>query len=566
MKMNKIYKFTLLFCLLFVAVQAFAASEAEYKKIEKTYTLNADGSQEFRCNMELTLYTHMAMNSVYGETFIVYNPEYQKLQIHSSYTKQADGKIVKTPDNAFVEVLPRDADDAPAYNNLKEMVVVHTGLEVGATIYLDYSLISKPGYSSDLDIYEGLLQSSPVKSYTLTVVTPQAKKLNFTLKNMTTKPVETVSGDKRTSTWQFTNLPAISHDPLVSTVNGDQPFFAGTTYATTGDALATLYKQFDQKDNIQLSTIAEGLVDGKSSDNDKLAAIMDFITTHIDNNPLTVDETSYRFRSAEDVLSSAYGTDIEKANVLTGLLVSAGFDAEPAVLYKVNADNGLALNAIDQILVVCKAGGKQYLFTTNSSKASKAAFLNGFAPVYSLSTGKKIDIAALNDYQIKCNATISFDNNKMITKMQTETGSDLKPYFAKNENESTTSETLNLDNGYATVELTEPTNSFGEYHFGRLNTVRKENLLLPRPVNEEYNYELQLSDGFALQTPATNKTISNAAGKMTYTVKKEGNNAQITRSLQLNKQLYTPVEYSALRSLLTEWENTSNKTLVLKKQ
>jgi hypothetical protein len=293
---------------------------------------------------------------------------------------------------------------------------------------------------------------------------------------------------------------------------------------------------------------------------------MDFVTTHIDNNPLTVEETSYRFRSAEDVLSSAYGTNIEKANVLTGLLVSAGFDAEPAVLYKVNADNGLALNAIDQILVVCKAGGKQYLFTTNSNKASKAAFLNGFAPVYSLSTGKKIDIAALNDYQIKGNATISFDNGKIITKMQTETGSDLKPYFAKDEKESTTSETLNLDNGYATVELTEPASSFGNFHYSRLNTVRKENLLLPRPVNEEYNYELQLSDGLTLQTPITNKTISNAAGKMTYTVKKEGNNAQITRSLQLNKQLYTLAEYSALRSLLTEWENASNKTLVLKKQ
>lgn len=564
--MNKIYKYTLLFCLLFVAIQTFAASEAEYKKIEKTYTLNADGSQEFRCNMELTLYTHMAMNSVYGETFIVYNPEYQKLQIHSSYTKQKDGKIIKTPNNAFVEVLPHNATNAPAYNDLKEMVVVHTGLEIGATIYLDYSITSKPGFSPELDIYEELLQSSPVKSYTLTVITPQAKKLNYTLKNNNTKVIKKVTGGNLTSIWQFTNLPAVSHDPLVSAVNGDQPFFAATTFASVGDALATLYKQFNQKSNIQLSTIAEGLIDGKSSDKDKLAAVMDFVTTHIDSNPLKIEETSYRLRPAEDVLSTAYGTDIEKTNVLAGLLVSAGFEAEPAVLYKINADNGLALNAIDQIFVVCKADGKQYLFTTSSNRISKAAFLNGIAPVYSLSTGKKINISSLTDYQIKSQVLISFNNNKLITKVQTVTGSDIRPYFSESKKESTVSETLNMNNGYATIELTEPINSFANFHFGRLNSIRKENLLLPRLVDEEYSYEVQLSDGLALQTPITNRIISNAAGKMVYVVKKEGNKALITRSLKLNKQLYTLAEYSTLRALMTEWENISNRTLVFKKQ
>lgn len=140
------HKLVLLLCLLLVTVTAFGAPEAEYKKLEKTWTLHSDGSQEFRCNMELTLFTHTAMNGTYGESFIVYNPQYQELKINSSYTRQKDGTVIKTPDNAFVEVLPRNAADAPAYNHLKEMVVVHTGLELGATIYLDYTVTSKPGY------------------------------------------------------------------------------------------------------------------------------------------------------------------------------------------------------------------------------------------------------------------------------------------------------------------------------------------------------------------------------------------------------------------------------------
>ena len=140
------YKLILLLSLLAMTVTSFAASEAEYGKVSKAWTLHADGSQEYRSSMELTLFTHTAMNSTYGESFIVYNPDFQTLKIHSSYTRQKDGTIVKTPDNAFVEVLPRFAADAPAYNQLKEMVVVHTGLVLGLLYYHKTGLLSGSGY------------------------------------------------------------------------------------------------------------------------------------------------------------------------------------------------------------------------------------------------------------------------------------------------------------------------------------------------------------------------------------------------------------------------------------
>lgn len=206
------HKFAFLLCMLLMTTTVFGASEAEYKKLAKTWTLNADGSQEFRYDMELTLFTHTAMNGTYGESFIVYNPQYQELKINSSYTKQKDGTIIKTPDNAFVEVLPRNAADAPAYNHLKEMVVVHTGLELGATIYLDYTVTSKPGYLPEVDIFEELLQSSPVKEYTLTIVIPEAKELAYTLtnnpaKHLSNDPVEPVRQAGHYVTCQ--HLPAL---------------------------------------------------------------------------------------------------------------------------------------------------------------------------------------------------------------------------------------------------------------------------------------------------------------------------------------------------------------------
>lgn len=126
--MKNTYYYIVTLAMLILAFPVKAASEAEFGKLSKAYTLHADGSQEMRVQKELTLFTHAAMNRVYGESFIIYNPEFQTLKIHDSYTRQKDGTIVKTPENAFVEVLPSVAADAPAYNGLKEMVVVHTGL------------------------------------------------------------------------------------------------------------------------------------------------------------------------------------------------------------------------------------------------------------------------------------------------------------------------------------------------------------------------------------------------------------------------------------------------------
>jgi hypothetical protein len=328
------YQFIVSLFLLFGVANTSAANDAEYVKMQKTYTLNADGSQEYRCNTELTLYSHVAINGGFGETFIVYDPAYQQLKINSSYTKQKDGNIVKTPDNAFVEVLPRQAADAPAYNRLKEMVVVHTGLELGATVYLDYSIISKPGYSSDIDIFEPLRQSVPVKSYTLTVVTPETKKLNYSLCNIAASPSETVSNGKRLMTLNIANLQSNSREPLVSMLNLDQPYFSATTCPSAAEALSLAYKQFALSDNPIVSLKAKVLTESKSDDFEKLSEIVKFVVNDIDNSALTLSETSYRLRSVEEVLNTAYGTEVEKVNLLNALLNAAGLNSEPAAMMK----------------------------------------------------------------------------------------------------------------------------------------------------------------------------------------------------------------------------------------
>ena len=555
------HKFAFLICMLLMTTTVFGASEAEYKKLAKTWTLNADGSQEFRYDMELTLFTHTAMNGTYGESFIVYNPQYQELKINSSYTKQKDGTIIKTPDNAFVEVLPRNAADAPAYNHLKEMVIVHTGLELGATIYLDYTVTSKPGYLPEVDIFEELLQSSPVKEYTLTIVIPEAKELAYTLTNNPAKASVKRSGGTCTTSWTLRNLPASSRAPFVYVKNGDVPFLAATTYASEGEALATLLKQFNPSGDPQLTTLAESLTEGEKKDEDKLEAILEYTTNHIANNGLTLDQTGYRLRPADAVMSTAYGTEVEKANLLAGLLDGAGFKAEPMATYQAYADKGLALKAVDQLFVSCMVNGELYLFSTSSTHRPQTVNFDQ-TPLFSLQTGKPVAIAVPQDYQIKSDIAVRFKDGKVTTSTKESVGKELMPYFTTGNSENEQTAPLKEENGYATISLPDAEYGFSHLPYGYLNSQRKENLLIPRPVNEVYTYTIECPENMELRTPETDKTIRNAAGSLTISVKKNGRTATVTRSLELNKQLYTPAEYKELRQLLTEWSDVNGKTLL----
>lgn len=555
------HKFAFLICMLLMTTTVFGASEAEYKKLAKTWTLNADGSQEFRYDMELTLFTHTAMNGTYGESFIVYNPQYQELKINSSYTKQKDGTIIKTPDNAFVEVLPRNAADAPAYNHLKEMVIVHTGLELGATIYLDYTVTSKPGYLPEVDIFEELLQSSPVKEYTLTIVIPEAKELAYTLTNNPAKASVKRSGGTCTTSWTLRNLPASSRAPFVYVKNGDVPFLAATTYASEGEALATLLKQFNPSGDPQLTTLAESLTEGEKKDEDKLEAILEYTTNHIANNGLTLDQTGYRLRPADAVISTAYGTEVEKANLLAGLLDGAGFKAEPMATYQAYADKGLALKAVDQLFVSCMVNGELYLFSTSSTHRPQTVNFDR-TPLFSLQTGKPVAIAVPQDYQIKSDIAVRFKDGKVTTSTKESVGKELMPYFTTGNSENEQTAPLKVENGYATISLPDAEYGFSHLPYGYLNSQRKENLLIPRPVNEVYTYTIECPENMELRTSETDKTIRNAAGSLTISVKKNGRTATVTRSLELNKQLYTPAEYKELRQLLTEWSDVNGKTLL----
>ena len=90
--MNRRSFYILLSVIFFIVAATAQEYEATYHLISRSYTLNEDGSMDYRYRKELQLFTTASFDK-YGETFIVYNPEYQTLTINEAYTVRKDGSI-----------------------------------------------------------------------------------------------------------------------------------------------------------------------------------------------------------------------------------------------------------------------------------------------------------------------------------------------------------------------------------------------------------------------------------------------------------------------------------------
>lgn len=526
--------------LLSMALTAQATPEARFGKLSKTYTLHADGSQELRVQKELTLYTHAAMNSLYGETFIVYNPQYQQLEIHDSYTQQKDGTIIRTPANAFVEVLPSAAANAPAYNGLKEMVVVHTGLELGATICLDYSIKSRAGYLPELDICCPIKELSPIDEFTFRIEVPEGKTLHYELLNASARPAEANKDGMKSITWKLKNVEPrpYSYPSLRSSLglvqqaaSGMMPVLVASTWTNYADALKALTRQFAAGDRTVVENKLTELKQVAQKDSTDLrtaiAAYMDRLYRS-NQCKVSLGETGYRLRPASEVIRSAYGTQAELVNLDVTLQKAAGLKAEVAVcaLRPSVADN-CGLGSI--VSVVAK-----------SDATPKGVALQG------------TEEARLQSYM----TVTDLQAQPLELPFRSIQGTQQDVLEVKADNSQS------LPNGWQIVSL-KPTSVALPLYAYAANTTIRENILLPQTVTMTSKTQVKLPTG-ASWIPKSDKELTNKCGKVSFTYCSDADGVTVTRSISITQQLLTPQTYRDFYALMAEWRDTNNHTLLLK--
>lgn len=406
--------------LLFLSIGVLKAAETDaiFKKIRKEHILHTDGSIEFKYYKELTLLSPYAFNRLYGETFVIYNPDFQELVIHQAYTKMKNGRKVTVPENAYNIVLPRAVANYPAYNQMHEMVISHTGLEVGATIYLEYSLISKPGFLKEMMGTEILSEEVPVENYEVILKVPARRAIYYRLLNSENKAAESNDGAYRTYKWTFDAIGQQAYEQAAPAAYDLAPTLCFSTFPDIPTAFTSLYSQKAFENQLP-SNLLDKVNQWKKEAKSKLdlaLKIQAYMVNNIDGKHFPLAWHNYVIQSPTKVWNANIGNDLEKTALLSKTLQSAGFDVKivglmPETLWHSRRAD---LGNVEAWGVMLSIGEMKEVILSASQVNKKSMELDHPAAiVLDLKTGNPVEIKKSDD-AIHVNAKITMDPENQV--------------------------------------------------------------------------------------------------------------------------------------------------------
>ena len=296
------------------------AQDAVYKLIRQEWTVNADGTSDYHYRHEVQILRNRALVAYAGkgETFVVYNPDLEELTVNEVYTLRADGSRVDMPQNAFIYQLPSQCADCGRFNHIRELAMIHTGMELGCTIVVDYTIHRQYNMvNQTLD----LVRECPVKRLEINVTVPEGQELGVQLTNpevLTFKP--TVNQTATSYSLTANNVPQAFVDsylpkrellyPILHFYNG-VPEFAPA---------------FDRQPLAAADRVANKLIDSPD-DRVVVAAIRDYVVDNIHLNDLPPAMLGYTHATAAEVWQTGCGTATDKAVLLAAMLNQVGYNA-----------------------------------------------------------------------------------------------------------------------------------------------------------------------------------------------------------------------------------------------
>jgi hypothetical protein len=561
-------------------------ADAVYLKQVKEYTLNPDGSSSYHYYHKMLYNSYLSINRLYGETFVVYNPEYQTLKVNKAETRMADGKMVKSPENAFNEVLPSSAADAPAYNNLREMVITHVGLERGAIVELDYEIQTKPGFVPFFSDRVNLYESSPVKDVEVIVRIPKGEKLKYNLINqpagLTGK--NSTQGEYEVYSWKSYNLNAYSHEPLQSEGLAAYPFI---TFSTTDLASAFDYLKGNLTNTFTPDDATKKLLNDAAKGWEKVDLIRNYIASNINTYGVPPQLTGYRFRSPEEVWRSNGGTEGEKALLLTAMLKIAGFNAQTALAgyaHTIKSEVGFP-GSFDRYWVKVEIEGKatylsavddhskvpgQRVAVALTDDLSKISFEESAKPV--LRYDLNADISLTIDGKLAGSATLlinNFDDSKgLLSGIPASAFSTSKTFGAKDSVAYsltfTKPDLAEKVDGFFILNLPSIAQGIAALGIGELPLNRTTTIDLPGTYHETNTFTITLPKGLRVISPVNRTTVENGLGFCSIEGVEQDGKVIITRKININKAIIPAESYSDFRQIMSLWADKNMNKVVVK--
>lgn len=581
-------------------------SDAVFEKIEKTYTLNDDGSMDFRYYKKLKLLTHNSFNRLYGETFIVYNPLQQQLTINLAQVTQKSGKVVKAPENAFNEVLPQFAADAPYYNHLREMVVTHAGLELDAVIELDYTIHSDSGYYAALMADEVISESSLVTEEIIIIRVPEWKNLYYKVFNLRTAPEILKLKGMTEYRFKFTDIKEDTHDPYQSQNNLFFPHLVFSTFsAAAGQHFLAHQDALMYKSDQSMKDAVEKIKRESKNDLQLVLKIQELVVNNIRTYAIPSEFTGFTARNPIEVWNSNGGTPFEKCLLMTTLYREAKISSEPLIfvpsafyndtigvlqqiteylvqvnpreleqmilspvnindqnlVYSMGSFTSLMLNKDKPYINQGKENQENKVIFTGKFNLNDSMMMKGNAELYlseKINPYYKITTDSNALKQFIAGGLSVKDIKSAKANKSAQMRSEVEYVFEKSNAEKQRA-------NYYFVEFPYCKKGMDNWHINYLTAERKTPLEIPYIIDETYEFIYTVPEEMKLVNALNQTELKTAFGELTLSCLQDGNKIVVKRSIKITQKTISVSDYKAFKQIIDLWNEGKYRELVLKK-
>ena len=512
-----------------LAFVGFAQNEeARYNYYDTEIVRNADGSTDYRVKFSLTLYTHTAMNSTYGQTYVTYNPEHQRVVVNEAYTIQKKGKKVVMPERALTDVLPSWAAKASDFNHLKEKIIMHTGLDLGSTIYLDYTIHSDAGFNKNLDFNERYDATSPITKRSYTIKVPEAAKLQYMMcsPNGGVAPAkDNVEGGQHIVRYEIDNIPASSRDYYqVRNLTKQRNVFC--TISTFEDEMKDLFYSGIDPD---VKAWAEDYKKAEPNGKKRYDYIRKYVAEQFETVEVPLTAT-YSLRPMKKVRQGAYLTPYERAALLQQMLSACNIKADVRVDFEPTLPAQFrTLNNVRNFYVTERFGDNEN--TLNPSRTT-----GYISPSMQVGLDREI---------IKPDKGLEIAKNYDLDVTSTKFGD--KPYYV--------------------LELPINREGVAGWNMAELPTKREVSFEVPRLVEECETYVVKVEKGVTLKGAYTTSVSDEKTGAAMAISRDKSNDGTVTvvRRISIPQKIFSVDEYEGVRKVIAAWMDRNSYRLLFTK-
>ncbi|MDP8208199.1 MAG: DUF3858 domain-containing protein [Candidatus Electryonea clarkiae] len=518
-------------------------------------------------------------------------------------------------ETAKVETLPFAVRNADNYTNMREMMLLHDGIQLPCIMETVYVIEDKKPFRDGAEGVWIFQQDDPAVSVWFGLGVPKGKKANvFKSEGVADgENVELSEKDIDFNIYKMGPLEALGR-PHISDPAVESPYISWSTWKNWKSFGKSFMKNYDgamMVDDVLKDSISSILEDDPI-DILKAKTVAEFVKIHTNHTHYNWKYWLENPRNASETFSTAYGHSFDRAILAGALFKEAGLEVNPVFRSKnyTDVNDGIPTFArYDDISLWVSGDGIEAYYNPTSGELT-----NGLGAIF----GRTIWLPGSGDdpvvrwsgkgerSSLSVKMELKFDHEEDNWKAKgiyTGTGG-LCPY---EDMEGAGTEASDYLNGIISGVLTDA--KVAEYNpvvFDRFKVTAGFTADMPQPEPDEFDririnfgdpagglmdnmpHDLHLyeenrsspvylpgnmqqsirvsmddSEEHTLILPG-NKEITNDAGSFKLTIEKSGKKVTITREIQLNKTVYAPEEWKMLRELLLAEKHERNRSIFIK--